>query len=94
LNFSQESAETLALRCLGWLAGNEDLLPVFLGTTGASETDLRERAQDPEFLGSLLDFVMMNDAWVMAFCEVNMIPNEHIKQARAALPGGEQINWT
>ena len=94
MNFSQESAEILALRCLGWLAGNEDLLPVFLGATGASVDDMRERAQDPEFLGSLLDFVMLNDAWVMAFCEANAIPNEHIKQARAALPGGQEMNWT
>ena len=94
MKISQESAETLALQCLGWLAGNEELLPVFLGSTGASATDLRERAQDPEFLGSLLDFVMLNDAWIIAFCEANSIPFENFKQARAALPGGEQMNWT
>jgi hypothetical protein len=94
VKISQESAETLALQCLGWLAGNEELLPVFLGSTGASATDLRERVQDPEFLGSLLDFVMMNDAWVIEFCEANTVPYEHLKQARAALPGGEQMNWT
>jgi hypothetical protein len=94
VKYSQESAETLALYCLSWLAGHEELLPVFLGATGASATDLRERVQDPEFLGSLMDFVMMNDAWVIEFCEATATPYEHFKLARAALPGGEQMNWT
>jgi len=65
----QNSAETIALQALGWLAGNDALLPVFLGATGASEADLRERATEPEFLGAVLDFLMMDDAWVVAFCD-------------------------
>lgn len=90
----QESAEALGLRCLAWLAGNEELLPVFLGATGVSEDDIRERAQDPEFLGFVMDFVMMDDAWVVDFCSQQHIPNETLMQARAALPGGAQMNWT
>lgn len=94
MNISIENAETLGLQCLGWLAGNEELLPVFLGSTGASEMDLRERAQEPEFLGSVLDFVMMDDAWVIAFCQSLDIPYDNLMLARAALPGGEHMNWT
>jgi len=90
----REIAETVALQALGWLAGNEELLPVFLGTTGAGEDDLRERAGDPEFLGSLLDFLMMNDAWVVEFCDAHALGYDQPMQARAALPGGEQVNWT
>jgi len=51
----QDSAETIALQALGWLAASDDLLPVFLGATGACEADLRARAAEPEFLGSVLD---------------------------------------
>ena len=40
----QETAEIRAIGILGWLAGQEALLPVFLGATGASEDDLRARA--------------------------------------------------
>lgn len=88
MSLSPDAAETLGLQALTWLIGNEDLLPVFLGATGASEDDLREQAQNPEFLGSVLDFLMMNDAWVIAFCDVYSIRYDHPKLARAALPGG------
>ena len=91
---SQESAEVLALQALAWLAGNEDLLPTFLGSTGASEADVRAGASDPEFLGAVLDFLMMDDAWVVQFCDTHGIAYERIMPARAALPGGDQVHWT
>jgi hypothetical protein len=94
MNNTQESAETLALQVLAWLAGNDDLMPVFLGTTGASEAEVRDGAADPVFLGAVMDFVMMDDAWVMAFCDQASLPYDRIMRARMALPGGEQVNWT
>lgn len=94
MSYTQESAETLALQALGWLVGNDDLLPVFLGHTGASEDEIRERAGDPVFLGAVLDFLMMDDAWVVVFCDTISLPYDRLIQARAALPGGEQVNWT
>ncbi len=90
----QDTAETLALQALGWLAANEDLMPVFLGSTGASQAEIAQRAADPVFLGAVLDFLMMNDAWVIEFCDAHSVPYERIMQMRAALPGGEQVNWT
>ena len=90
----QENAETIALQALGWLVGNEDLLPVFLGATGASVGDLASSAKQPAFLGSVLDFLVMDDAWVVAFCDAAGLPYQAPMQARAALPGGEQVNWT
>jgi hypothetical protein len=91
---ARDTAETTALRALGWLASQDDLLPVFLGATGASEDDLRARAVEPEFLGSVLDFVMMDDAWVIAFCDAENLPYDRPMMARAALPGGAQVHWT
>lgn len=94
MTHSRDSAETLALQALGWLAANDDLLPSFLASTGASESDLRTRATDPLFLGAVLDFLMMDDAWVIGFCDDISMPYDRIMPARAALPGGEQVNWT
>ncbi|MEO0402867.1 MAG: DUF3572 domain-containing protein [Pseudomonadota bacterium] len=91
---SRESAETVGLKALAWLAGNEDLLPVFLGATGASEADVRAGASDPAFLGALLDFLMMDDAWVTGFCDANGLPYEQPMIARMSLPGGDQVHWT
>ena len=91
---TQESAELLAIEALSWLVGNEVLLPVFLGSTGADANDLRNRAKDPEFLASVLDFLLMDDAWIEAFClSANYAPDFPLR-ARAALPGGAQMNWT
>ncbi|MBC7133848.1 MAG: DUF3572 domain-containing protein [Roseovarius sp.] len=100
MSISQESAETIALEALAWLAGNDALWPVFLGASGASEADLRaraadrERVADPAFLGAVLDFVMMDDRWVMAFCEARGLACEVPMRARAALPGGQEMHWT
>jgi len=90
----QKQAEVRALSVLIWLVGNEELLPVFLGATGASESDLRARAGESEFLGSVLDFVMMDDAWVMAYCDGEGLPYDTLMRARQALPGGADVNWT
>ncbi|MEY4983321.1 MAG: hypothetical protein RIR62_1587 [Pseudomonadota bacterium] len=90
----QDMAETTALQALGWLAGNDDLFPLFLGATGASAGDVAARAGDADFLGAVLDFLLMDDAWVMAFCDAAGIAYTQPMAARAALPGGGQVNWT
>ena len=38
---TEEQAETYALRALAWLAGNDELLPVFMGSSGSSIEALR-----------------------------------------------------
>jgi len=90
----QKQAEIRAISVLGWLAGNDELLPVFLSATGASETDLRIRAGESEFLGSVLDFLMMDDAWVIEYCDSHALPYETLMQARQSLPGGQDVSWT
>lgn len=91
---SRDAAEQLALRAIAWLAANDELLPVFMGSTGADEAAFREGLEAPEFQASVLDFLMMDDAWVMAFCDSEAIPYDRMMQARAALPGGAQVHWT
>ncbi|PJE30795.1 Protein of unknown function [Pseudooceanicola antarcticus] len=94
MSLSQTRAEEIALACLGWLAANEDLLPVFMGASGVAAEDLRASAEDPHFLGAVLDFLLMDDAWVMGFCQAQGLDYDVPYQARQALPGGEQVHWT
>ena len=89
-----EQAQIIALQALGWLASNEELCPVFLGARGGSVDDLRERATDPAFQAAVLDFVTMDDAWVVAFCDANTLAYDMPLRARYALPGAEQVHWT
>jgi hypothetical protein len=90
----QDSAETLALKLLVWLVGHEELLPVFLGSTGLGEDDLRNRAGETELLTAVLDFVTMNDDWVNACAQALDIDPYDVLRARQSMPGGEDIHWT
>lgn len=90
----REFADTVALRALGWLAGNDELLPVFMGASGTTPEELRQRASDPEFLGSVLDFILMDDAWVVTFCDAAGLAYSEPMAARRALPGGAETHWT
>ncbi|UWR23503.1 DUF3572 domain-containing protein [Sulfitobacter sp. S190] len=94
MTLTQNAAETLALQALSWLAADGELLPIFLGASGLSESDLRAGIEQPEVLGGVLDFILMDDAWVVAFCDQAGIAYERVAQARQALPGGAQVNWT
>lgn len=90
----QETAETVGLQALAWLAGNDEILPIFLGSSGASAADLRAGAEDPAFLAAVLDFICMTDAWVTAFCDSAALGYDVPMRARQALPGGGEWNWT
>ncbi|WP_375173738.1 DUF3572 domain-containing protein [Pseudooceanicola sp.] len=87
-------AEATALKCLTWLIAHEDLRDVFMGATGLGEDDLRARYGEPEFLGAVLDFLLMDDNWVMQCCDAQGLPYEAIASARAGLPGGQEVSWT
>ena len=89
-----ETAETVALRALAWVAADPERAGHFLNATGASAGSLAERAQDTDFLISVLDFLMLDDAWVIAFCEAEGLEFETPAAARAALPGGGAVHWT
>ncbi|MEM6941136.1 MAG: DUF3572 domain-containing protein [Pseudomonadota bacterium] len=91
---TRDAAETLALQALAWIAAHDDLMPVFLGSSGASEAQLRQGVADPELLAAVLDFLLMDDAWIMAFCDQADLPYARVMAARAALPGGGETHWT
>jgi len=65
-----------------------------LGSTGTSLEDLRARAAEPEFLASVLDFVLMDDAWVIACADALEVAPGRLIEMRQALPGGGLPNWT
>lgn len=90
----REAAETLALQALGWMAGEEGVLTAFLAASGAAPEDLRARALEPGFLGSVLDFLLTDDAWVVAFCDAAGLRYEQPMQAAMVLGGARHRHWT
>lgn len=91
---SLDAAEALALEALAWLAEDPERIGPFLGAAGASAGELRARAGEAEFLGFVLDFLLADEAALLAFCDAAGRPYEAPMRARAALPGGDLPHWT
>ena len=89
-----ENAQSLALQVLAWLISDDELRDVFMGSTGAGPDALRTQAEDPAFQAAVLDFLMLDDAWVIRFCDTFGLSYETPLQARQVLPGQEQVHWT
>lgn len=93
-HFGQDSAESLAAQALSWLAEDEGRLNAFMGLTGVAPGDLVKNIARPAFLASVLDYLLTEDALVIAFCDARGLPYSAPMQARAALPGGTPWHWT
>ena len=90
----KEIAETRALEVLTWVLSKDDLIQVFMGATGASENDLRSNTLSHEFLLSILDFVLMDDRWVISCSKFLNIDPSQIQLIRMSLDGGQEATWT
>lgn len=90
---TSDEAELLALRALGHIAADEDLLGDFMALSGLSPEELRARAAEPEMLGGILDFMLADETRLLAFCEAEELRPELPARARLALPGGERVDW-
>lgn len=65
-----------------------------MASSGADPATLAASASDPEFLGAVLDYLMLDDQTVMEFCNAHGLPYTAPQAARAALPGGQAWHWT
>jgi hypothetical protein len=83
----RSEAETLALKVLAFLVGEDDALSRFLTLSGIHPKDLRERVSDPFLLAAVLDFLLGDDRLLASFAEGEGIDPKIVHQARRALPG-------
>ena len=90
----KEIAETRALEVLTWVLSEDDLIHVFMGATGASQDDLRSNTLSHAFLISILDFVLMDDRWVISCSKFLNIDPSQIQLIRMSLDGGQEVTWT
>ena len=82
-----ETSQTIALKALGYLAADEDLLEPFLDATGLAVADLRAGVTDSAFLAGILDYFLQNEALLLAFAGASELAPETIVRARQRLPG-------
>ena len=88
-----EQAIAVGQHALIWLAADPDTLTTLLTTTGLTPEAIRARADEPAFLGFVLDFVLASDASVLAFAAEAGIAPEAPARARPVLGGGDR-HWT
>ena len=81
----REVAEIVAIQALSFLAGDSARLGAFLAESGIGPETLRKSAADPQFLTSVLDFVLRDEATVKAFAEASKLHPTNIAAAREAL---------
>jgi hypothetical protein len=82
-----DEAEVLALKALTWLAQLPEELDRFGTLTGVTLEDLRQRADDPEILAAVLDFLLADDSRLTGFCDAETTDPRALHAARRALPG-------
>ena len=81
----REAAEIVAVQALSFIAGEPERLGLFLAESGIGPETLRSAAADPHFLGSVLDFILRDDATVKAFAAVSELHPTNIAAARQVL---------
>ena len=91
---TSQEAEIYAFKVTNWLISNQDLLNVFMSSTGVNEATIKSDFHDGVFLASVLDFLLLDDNWVIAASDAMQLEPDAMYSARLLLPGGERVNWT
>jgi hypothetical protein len=84
---SQESAESVAIQALRFLASDPEQLDRFLALTGLDHASIRAAATEPGFLAGVLDHIASSEALMIAFAAYAELPPEGVERARATLSG-------
>ncbi|WP_419816031.1 DUF3572 family protein [Glacieibacterium sp.] len=82
---SDEAAATLALRALAHIAGDEELGPRLLETTGLDVATLRARAGEPVVLAEVLAFLTNHEPSLLACAEALDVPPLQLADAERTL---------
>ena len=85
----RENAEALAIRALGFVAADPELLPRFLAITGIEAGSIRQAAREPGFLAGVLQFIAAHEPTLMRFSEETGVPPQQVSAALRALPFGD-----
>ncbi len=84
-----EEAEAVAIRALGFVAADPELLPRFLAITGIDAGAIREAAREPGFLAGVLHFILAHEPTLLRFAEETQTEPAAVGRALRALPAGD-----
>ncbi len=83
-----QTAETIALRALAWVACDERLGPRLLALTGMDAAELRNRASDPDTLAAVIAFLEDHEPDLIACAAaLDMAPEAMVNARKTLAPG-------
>jgi hypothetical protein len=85
----REEAEIIAVKALGFVAADPELLPRFLAITGIEAHSIRQAAGEPGFLAGVLQFILAHEPTLMRFAAETGTPPASVGRALRALPLGD-----
>ncbi|MCK7614808.1 DUF3572 domain-containing protein [Roseibium sediminicola] len=89
-SLSVEDAQGIATDALVQLSKDPDQIGRFLAFSGIGPEMIREAAGEPGFLAGVLEFYMMDEALLLAFCENAGLRPTMMAAARFALAGNKE----
>ncbi|MEL7526532.1 MAG: DUF3572 domain-containing protein [Pseudomonadota bacterium] len=88
-SLSVEEAQGIATEALLQLSRDPEQIGRFLAFSGIGPEMIRAAAGEPGFLAGVLEFYMMDEPLLLAFCENAGVRPTMIAAARYALAGGD-----
>lgn len=85
---THDLAATLGLNGLAFLVDCGPALDRFFDLTGVRPAELRARADEPDFLVSVLDFLLSDEELLTRFCSEFQADVRAVHMARHTLSGG------
>jgi hypothetical protein len=82
-----DAAQAVALSALVFLLEDEERTSRFLRVTGIAGDELAQRVQDPAFLGGILDFILEDEALLVAVAGAAGMRPDRVAGLRRRLPG-------
>lgn len=84
-------AEVVALDVLRFLACEPERFSRFLSLSGLSPQDISALAGQPDFLASVMDYLLSDEKLLLEFAESDSLKPQAIVNLRQKLPGATHI---
>ena len=78
---------TIALQLIAFLASDDERMERFSALSGMALGDMKDGANNPVFLGFMLDYALQDEALILSFAEFHEISPQTLALTRRQLPG-------
>ena len=83
----------VGLQAVSYVISEDTLRDRFMAVSGVDSESIRERLSEPDFLVSVLDFLIQHEPDLIDFAESSKLPPEQVVGAWRSLGGGIGQEW-